>query len=73
MTRIRIIRRSTRGRFAPAPALWVGSLFFDRPVRDLVVRKFSSCFEGECGCSWQFAKVSAATLSQQEKNDKADV
>jgi hypothetical protein len=39
----------------------------------MVVRKCSNCFVGECGCSLQFAKASAATLSQQEKNDTADV
>jgi hypothetical protein len=73
MTRVRIIQRCKRVRFAPTPALWVGSLFFDLPVRAMVVRKCSNCFVGECGCSLQFAKASAATLSQQEKNDTADV
>jgi hypothetical protein len=42
MTRIRIIQRYTRGRFAPTPALW-GASSLCRPVRVMAVRKRSNC------------------------------
>jgi hypothetical protein len=42
VTRIQIIQRCTRGRFAPTPALWGASSSF-RPVRAIAVRKCSKC------------------------------
>jgi len=42
MTRIRIIQRCTRGRFAPTAALWRASSSY-RPVRAMAVRKCSKC------------------------------
>jgi hypothetical protein len=42
MTRIRVIQRCTRGRFAPTPALWGASSSY-RPVRAMAVRKCSKC------------------------------
>jgi hypothetical protein len=44
MTRIRIIQRCTRGRFAPTLALWRASSSY-RPVRAIAVRKCSKCFQ----------------------------
>jgi hypothetical protein len=41
-TRIRIIERCTRGRFAPTPALWRAPSSY-RPVRAMAVRKCSKC------------------------------
>jgi hypothetical protein len=41
-TRIRIIRRCTRGRFAPAPALWKASFSYS-PVRAMAARKCLKC------------------------------
>jgi hypothetical protein len=42
MTRIWIIQRCTRGRFAPAPALWRASFLY-HPARAMAVRKCSNC------------------------------
>ena len=42
MMRIRIIKRCTRGRFAPTLGLW-GAFSSYRPVRDMAVRKCSKC------------------------------
>ena len=42
VTRIRIILRYTRGRFALTPALWLASFSY-RPVRAMAVRKCSKC------------------------------
>jgi hypothetical protein len=54
MTRIRIIKRCTWGRFAPTPALWGASSSY-RPVRAMAVRKCSKCFQLFSCISWACA------------------
>jgi hypothetical protein len=46
---------------------------FTNPASRALGTVQSSLSMSGCGCSLQFAKASAATLSQQEKNDTADV